>query len=47
MIILYTFLAKMCKKNNAFSTRFELMTLCLTTNEYDPSLCSVQHCKAG
>ena len=32
------FCAKMCKKKHAFSTCFELMTQCLTTNEYDPSL---------
>ena len=36
------FCAKMCQKNHAFSTRFELLTQCLTTNEYDPSLnCAV------
>ena len=30
------------KKNPAFSTRFDLLTQCLTTNEYDPSLnCAV------
>ena len=37
----YTFVPK-CAKNHAFSTRFELLTQCLTTNEYDPSLnCAV------
>ena len=31
-----------CAKKHAFSTCFELMTQCLTTNEYDPSLnCAV------
>ena len=31
-----------CAKKPAFSTRFELLTQCLTTNEYDPSLnCAV------
>ena len=31
-----------CAKNHAFSTCFELLTQCLTTNEYDPSLnCAV------
>ena len=31
-----------CAKKHAFSTRFELLTQCLTTNEYDPSLnCAV------
>ena len=38
---LCTFVPK-CAKNHAFSTCFELMTQCLTTNEYDPSLnCAV------
>ena len=34
---LCTFVPK-CAKNHAFSTRFELLTQCLTTNKYDPSL---------
>ena len=38
---LCTFVPK-CAKKHAFSTRFELLTQCLTTNEYDPSLnCAV------
>ena len=45
---LCTFVPK-CAKNLAFSTRFELLTQCLTTNWVWSlsKLCSVQHCKAG
>ena len=35
--------AKICKKQPTFSRCFELMTQCLTTNEYDRFFCTFWH----